>query len=54
MYSIVGSHLWIRLMFSSTSRDAGARFRRYDSSTHSITKKAYKKLQVSSYNRAFI
>ena len=52
MYSIVGSHLWIRLIFSSSSRGGRARFRRYNSCTHSITKKAYKKLQLGTYNRA--
>ena len=39
MYSIVGSHLWIRLIFSSSSRGAGARLRHYNSGPHSITKK---------------
>ena len=52
MYTIEGSHLWIRLIFSSSSRRAGSRFRRYISRTRFITKKAYKILQVDTYNRA--
>ena len=39
MYSIVGSHLWIRLIFSLSSRAGGARFRRYNSCTRFNTKK---------------
>ena len=39
MYSIVGSHLCISLIFSSFSRRAIGRFQHYNSRTHSITKK---------------
>ena len=49
MYSNVGSDLWIRLVFSSSSGGAGDRFRRYNSCKHSTTKKACKKLQVGTY-----
>ena len=42
MYSIVGSDLSIHFLFCSSSRGARARFRRYNSCTHSITKKPYK------------
>ena len=44
MYSIVGSHLCIPLVFSSSSRGAEARFRRYNSRTHYNTKKATKNI----------
>ena len=42
MYSILDSHLRIRLIFSSSSRGTGAQFRRYNSCTHSISKKPTK------------
>ena len=38
LYSIVASHLWIRLIFSSSSKRAEACLRRFNSCTHSITK----------------
>ena len=53
MFSIVGSHLWIRLIFTSSSRGAGAHFRRYNYRTHSITKKTTK-LKVGTYNHKHI
>ena len=53
MYSIVGSHLWISLIFISSSRGGLARFRRYNSGTHSITKSIQKAagryIQYSTY-----
>ena len=52
MYYNVGSDLWIRSIVRSSLRGAGARFRRYNSRTYSITKKAYKKLQVGTFKRA--
>ena len=45
LYYIVGSHLWIHFIFSSSSRRTGACFRRYNSRTHSITNKANKKFR---------
>ena len=45
MYSIVGSHLWISLIFISSLRGALGRFRRYNSGIHSI-KKSLQKLHV--------
>ena len=42
MYSILGSHLWTRLIFSSSLIEAGALFWRNNSRTHSITKKPTK------------
>ena len=42
MYYIVGSHLRISLVFRSFLRGALGRFRRYNSGSHSITKKPTK------------
>ena len=42
MYSLVGSNLWINLIFSSSLRGGLARFWRYNPGTHSIAKRAYR------------
>ena len=59
MYSYVASHLWIGLIFSSSSRGTFARFRRYTSRTHFITKKKLQKtagryIQQSTYINNFV
>ena len=54
MYSIVGSHLWISLHFSSSSRGALARLPRYHSCAYFVTKNPTKKPKVGTYNRSHI
>ena len=46
MYSIVGSHLWIRLIFSSSSRGAGAHFQHYKANPNCATKTKTKRVLV--------